>query len=97
MKKLVEENKKSLSFQEQELINQIFANEEKNIKIEEFKLIIDKNKALIEDCTNNNKPNNNKESKKIAIFKRRNHSRLYDIYNSLKKSNLHKKIIIFFN
>ena len=62
LKKLVEEYQKSLNPQDQEFIEQVFANEEKNIQLEESKMITDKNKTTIED--DDNMPNNEKGSTK---------------------------------
>lgn len=64
LKKLVEEYQKSLNPQDQLFIEEVFANEEKNIQIEESKMMTDKNKTTIEDGDNDNMPNNNKESKR---------------------------------
>ena len=62
LKKLVEEYQKSLNPQDQEFIEQVFTNEEKNIQLEESKMITDKNKTTIED--DDNMPNNEKGSTK---------------------------------
>lgn len=63
LKKLVAEYQKELSPEDQEFVNQIFANEENNIQLEESKISFDKHKTSIEEDINEDMPNKNKEKK----------------------------------
>ena len=67
LKKLVSEYEKQLSPEDLQVVNQIFANEENNIKIEESKLIVDKNKTSIEEEQNPNDPDKNKKNECLII------------------------------
>ncbi len=61
LKKLVAEYQKELSPQDQEFVNQIFANEENNIKLEESQMLVDKNKTSIEEEINDDGLNKKKD------------------------------------
>ena len=63
LKKLVAEYQKELSPEDQVIVNQIFANEENNIKLEESKMQIEENKTSIEEDIHAQMKNNNKDPK----------------------------------